>query len=398
MSELSPSDQIHYTFNAIAYLYHGWFRYPGNRKPKYPGVKRDDGRLSLIYFDKFVNLACRLFTELYRLTDSDSISSDDDHNGIFRLLPPFERLPGKHGDGYGILNGSERRPYYFKDIIYDLVGEQIPCPFVLDPPDAPDRYNTIVELAEIKTDGADYIKAFNSLEKTILTTISAAIKRLGPSEIRALGIHDNDKMSIMQIRKEFNDSKQHISKIRNCVKEGSCFEYHAQQLLEYATEAVLKAIENKQDHQTGYKILEEEFNGSDLLEEAFSICQKPTLQVWNDSLEIKQLSYDAEILLTISKCIRAIAYFSKWPSVRTKNESRESKKYIDFLNEGYKTLPKIIPLNDFPKMDHMFEGKTNQLSKQAKECVFGLLSEALTKGDKKSAWKQLSLLENPLPG
>lgn len=300
--------QCERSLRSLLLLLDGWKNYTGPRKELY--LKKDDGVLTAIYFDKFAMLTFRLWDTMFSNTSEDQPERREEEHSI-TFPSPFEPIPGKHGPGPG-RHGAQKaeKPTYLLDMLYALQSEGFLNYFEVSPPqNDPDNYKshkTTVTPALPVTDEEEFLRGFTKFEREILLDLRSAIKRLGPAEIRALGTHATHEGTVEDIEREFTYLGKKKGKLNENLRENRPFKREAQELLEFADEAWRKSQGNRDDYRSGYRKMALEINNP-TLKQAFETSQATAEEVWRHSGEFDDLVKRSEQALLFTTYLHAVA-------------------------------------------------------------------------------------------
>ncbi|HKR58257.1 MAG TPA: hypothetical protein VJS64_00885, partial [Pyrinomonadaceae bacterium] len=279
--------QFERTLRGLSFVLHEWSQYTGDRKPLYE-LDVHPQVLTVIQFDKLALFTFRVWNEVYRRQlrslKPNHLQVPMGGDDAVTFPSPFVELPGKHGRGPARFGGKSK-PIYIVDSLYALQNEgiyyfQITPP--TDSPKDPKDYRTIVASAERITNPNQFLSGFTSREIEILKELANALKRLGPSEIRALGTHENHHKSVEDIRKEFTDMEPHRMAVVEGLQSNQLFRRSSKEFLEYADEAWRKSIYNRRDYAGAHQIMSTEI-GDPELRAAFGGCQSTPERIWDPS-------------------------------------------------------------------------------------------------------------------
>jgi hypothetical protein len=289
-------------FRMLSFVVHQWYEYQGARNKD--DVEPSD-KLRSIPFDKLVTFVTRLWDKLYAQRDMlklDSLGSEInlslDTEGL--TFPcPMREMSGKHGPGRAIYDG-QRKPEYVTSVLYRLQEDDIVHYFTITPPietidgagqrlAEPTHPNTTITPAVQITNKRSFFERFTPREIEIITDLSSGVKKLNPSEIRALGTHHSRETTSQAIRWEFKAlNRLGVSKkIGDAIRTSTPFTSSAQQWLEYADEACSKSRENRSVYETAWTTLNVELTDREL-KEMFGVTQARGSSIW-ESPEVERL-------------------------------------------------------------------------------------------------------------
>ena len=318
LREGREGSQFARSLRVLWFLFNGWCFYDGKRKDC--AGESSTGHLRAIYFDKFAVLTARIWDAYFqrtgqRLKGKLDAAEDATLDSVVASPFPFREVPGKHGRGLARWDGKEE-PRYIVDLLHRLRQEEILYYFDIDAPYGPADYRTVVKPGTPITDRRD-LKEFTGLEKAVLLELANVLKKLGPSEIRALGTHSTVKKTIEDIDKEFSD----LERLRvwpnliEAIEQDGNFSEPAEQLLEYAEEAWRKAVHNEDDYTTGRVTALTESADSEL-QAVIKDCQQEPMAIWGDS-EVRARGARAARLRSGACYVRALARFRERPRERS---------------------------------------------------------------------------------
>ena len=368
--------QLEHVFAAVASTLHRWCQYGRltafeQLSPRALVNERcDNGCLTLIEFDKLVNVVCRVWTEMFRLKGRDisqmSELSQTQLDETIRFRPPVTEVPGKHGPGSARLTDDPLRSKYVTQMLVKLsIEEEIRYVTVhrnADPRKksaprsmSPDR----VSLTETVRDDRDYVvcgitvsddntywKGFSAAEKSFVRSLSEALKHLGPSEVRALGTHRRAQDTLDDVCLETKWACREIAKIVDDLRSSGMIDVGlAQDFRSFASEAVRKTHTNRKEYERAYqKMLHELEEGAH--REAFCKAQSEASVIWQ-MVDDKGLVARAQELLDASEYAYAVAYFASHPEDRLTQHGNPAKSAAHSWKGGSRcavsaSLPRTI--------------------------------------------------------
>lgn len=286
--------QFEHIFRMLSFVVHQGYEYQGIRN-------KDDAepsdKLRSIPFDKLVTFVTRLWDRLYAQRDmlkldplGSEINLSLDMDGL--TFPcPMREMPGKHGPGRAIYDG-QRKPEYIVSVLYRLQEDDIVHYFTITPPietidgigqrlaEPTHPLTTIAPAVQI-TNKRSFFERFTPREVEIITDLSSGVKKLNPSEIRALGTHHSRETTSQAIKWEFKALNRPgtSQKIGNAIRTSTPFTNTAQQWLEYADEACSKSRENRSVYETAWTTLNVELTDREL-KEIFGLTQAFGTAIW----------------------------------------------------------------------------------------------------------------------
>jgi hypothetical protein len=358
----------------LLFLLDGWHRYSSARKDLYQ--KEDDGILSAIYFDKFAMLAFRLWDTMFRNQGDDVLSSPEMTEGI-TFPSPFQPIPGKHGPGPGRFEGPKGgNPAYLIDMLYDLQNEDLLHYFEVTPPsDDPNNhknYRTTVIPAMPVNSTEDFLKGFTASERESLDDLHRVLKRLSPSEIRALGTHSSRQRMIEDVEREFRYLQPHKQAVISSLESNSPFLKSSRELMEYGDEAWRKSKLNKEDYLAGYRILAAEISNA-RLRAAFDVSQGAPDVIWDTSSTVADLTNKSALAFCFTRYLHAVAYYKEHKAERESRASREAKRYGHLWEESL-TGMKGCGLSGFPKeVQGIFVDQSSEIRPEIRNRLVGVL-------------------------
>jgi hypothetical protein len=365
--------QLERLFRGLCYLLHTWRAFgqlkPGNQSPrKLRYGKADDGDITSIEFDKFINVVCRMWTRLFQvsglpLLDRIDTLSEGELDEIVRFKPPVDEVPGLHGPGEARTSEPGHRAVYVVQMLSDLFRlEDIPY-FTFEGPMPTERDeveeeepraaggpivlgvepDAIVKPGLPVKDDAKFWSGFTEREIKFFRDLGNALKHLGPTEIRALGTHKDAASTVAEVERELRwAKKQRVVAVAE-LQRGRLSEGTALRLLTFASEAVKKASTNRVDYRSGCREALKELADVEL-RQAFEFVQKPEAETWGSD-DIPQLVVKAERWLGASKFLFGLAYFQGHPKSREsegmgKAARHQWKEGIRALSsQGVRSLP-----------------------------------------------------------
>jgi hypothetical protein len=280
----------------LSVLLYAWCSYEGNRNM---GKGEPHDQLRSIPFDKFVTLVARIWDELCRRgVKRREVVADSE---VVRFPCPFTERPGKHGSGRAVYDGKSK-PEFITVVLMKLQLEGILPYFhiVLPPgvknePEAANHPDTLVGPGIVIANKREFLQGFCPREQEVLTDLEQAIRKLGPSELRALGTHCNGDQTLEVVAWEFDAVEQQglWSEIIDAISKGGPFGEYAQDILEYMDEACRKTDGNCPVYKQGRGIFLTELQDPELREVFAQIHSEPN--------EIWQLSDMQKLALRASK-------------------------------------------------------------------------------------------------
>lgn len=311
--------QFERILRGLCFILDEWCRYTGARKPLYG--ETDSSSLGVIYFDKLALLVFRLWNGIFEQHKpkiwSDAILTEADVQRLVTFPSPFIELPGKHGRGPARLADSSP-PEYIVGSLYALQQEGIPY-FEITLPDltaSPNDHRSTIR-AGLHSNSSEFLAGFTAREIEVLTDIAHAVRRLGASEIRALGTHENHRKTVEDINKEFRDMEHSRRALIEMLEGDKPLTRECDNLLEYADEAWRKSFENRRDYEDAFNIMLQELNDVEL-RTVFSKCQSPKALIWDET--------DMPVLVKRAGIARAGALYLKGISLYQSDPTKHSSQ------------------------------------------------------------------------
>lgn len=356
--------QFERILRALSFILYQWCQYPGKRKPLYG---HNPSFLTAIEFDKLASFVFRLWNELNRVRSKTAsrtgdLASSVDEQMLVTFPSPFLELPGKHGRGPARFDGKAD-PIYILDSIYALQDEGIYY-FDITPPTEdprnPTNHRTTVTSGMKITDPNRFLEGFDPGEIEILKDVANSVRHLGPSEIRALGTHENHKKTVEDISKEFRDMAPHQRKVAGRLLRGESFLEASRDLLEYADEAWRKSNDERRgDYRDAYGIMMSEI-GDPEIRGAFASCQTTMEQMWGPPL-MTALAKSADKIHAVAQCDNAIAIYQAQSLDKLSSQTRASQQFRARWKEGVEGIEKL-GLSRLPKeIDDIFTENTKTI-------------------------------------
>ena len=104
--------QLEKVFRGICYALNEWCKYGSSnttinhvqRRLRYGDDEPDVGKMNMFEFDKFINVICRVWTEIFKATGLNELDEieklpREQLEKIVRFKPPGDEVPGTHGPG-----------------------------------------------------------------------------------------------------------------------------------------------------------------------------------------------------------------------------------------------------------------------------------------------------------
>ncbi len=332
---------------------------------KMPKIKMGIEPMPVIHFEKFALLIARIWKKVYFLSINKINIRDHSTQRKdleFVTFPfPFQEYPDKHGRRLRRINGNKKHVYIVQ-ILHELLKEGIyycDIETSFKDPNNPNNYKTIVK-PSFPTIDNEFLKCFTSFEVDILNDLENSLKRLGVSQIRALGTHENKEKTIYDIKKEFFDMFHYVVDVIDRFTRDDGFFDCSFEIMTYADEAWRKSTYNREDYTEARQIMIDEIN-TPLLREAFEACQDLPDNIWKDDL-INTLSEQAKKTKAFSKYLYAISFFRDNITERAKRSKKGKTKEAGRLwDEGLKEM-KECGLKGFPsRVQDIFVGDTCEI-------------------------------------
>lgn len=365
--------QCERSLRLLLLLLDGWARHEGPRKPLYS--KPDDGVLTTIYFDKFAMLVFRLWDALYKNTREAAKKQNDEETSI-TFPSPFTPIPGKHGPGPGRFDPEKvQEPTYLIDMLYALQNEGFLNYFEISPPSSdPGNYKnhkTTVTPGLPVTDEQEFLRGFTRLEQEILLDLRSALKRLGPSEIRALGTHATYDGTVADIEREFKYLGKEKPNVTDSLRANRLFRKGAQELFEFAEEALRKSKGNREDYRSGRHKMMTQVNHP-ALAKAFENSQGTTEQLWPHSPVVEDLVRRAEHALLATGYLTAVAEYKEYRSTEVRKISKRVTKAEKQIAQNSVSM-KAVGIGDLPSLaNEIFVGDTSQITEVVQAQLIGI--------------------------
>jgi hypothetical protein len=347
------------SLRALSYIFHGWAHYEGTRKFFYGA--RDDGRLPIIEFEKLALFWFRIWNKLWSLkpakaADVAGLGPASVASNV-SFPPPFVLVRAKHGKRPQRYNPTigPRNPIALADLLYHQQQTEFGKryfevqPYVDGHGEAhPSDYQTrVAKTFPLERRSQLLTNKFNRKEQEFLEEIDDIVRRLGPSELRAIGTHESFDETFQDILFEFQSIQRLITRIEARIDELGTCEKDCEELLEYAEEAHRKASENSADYETAYKRFNDDLKDP-LLRRAFLESQATAAQIW-DRPEIKALARRAELALATAKCLVATSYFAQHSNERQSARTMRAREMKHRWEEGASVCKKM-KVQGFPTL------------------------------------------------
>ena len=365
--ECELGKQLERVFRAVVFVLHNWCQFGilkpsiSQRSPRSPAYeKSDNGCITLIEFDKLMNIVCRVWGKMFSAHGEKHLEkgtintlSDQEKQRIVRFKPPLDEIPGRHGPGEARKGDSDDSPCYAVDMLTTLsVHEGYPYIDIKKNDDfrsstGPRRADreSVKSLEEI-VDHKDYVtpgigtfedevfwKGFTTREKDFLVELANALKHLGPIEIRALGTHRTGEQTLEEIRRELRWAGVERDKIITCLEDKLKIRSEdARKFQNFAREAVLKADENRKPYEEAFQKVLDELSSPDV-KQAFKDSQKTASEIW-EYKSMKDLGKTVHMLYQLADYIWAIAYFDEHPDARKAQTTRKAQEAMHCWENG----------------------------------------------------------------
>ncbi|HEV7747698.1 MAG TPA: hypothetical protein VGO56_22050 [Pyrinomonadaceae bacterium] len=365
--------QFERMLRALSFVLHQWCQFSGTRTPLYGEPASQS--LSVIQFDKLALFVFRLWNEMYHrhgVREHTANESPAIDSRVLTFPSPFTELPGKHGRGPARFDGKSP-PIYIIDSLYALQSDGIFYFQITPPADArnnPKDHRTIVTAGDVNTDTNQFLSGFNSREIEVLREMGNGLKHLGPSEVRALGTHENCQKTREDIVKEFVDMRPHRIAVAERLGESQPFFNASREMVEYADEAWRKSKDNRRDYANAHRIMLTEIGDPDV-RSAFSGCQETTEHIW-DHPTIRAYVEPAENAWSFTKCLHAISIYQ-----REDEKAVASRQARAMWKEGIEHRRKQQLNVPASEIDEVFMPGTRQIAPQVQERLINMV-ESIT--------------------
>ena len=292
--------QLEHVFSAVSSILDRWCEFGKLKNSKDESPRKriygrcDNGCLTPIEFDKLINVICRIWAEMFKSRGPKDISGVNsleqaELDKVVRFRPPTEEVPGKHGPGMARLIPESEDPRYVTQMLIRLsIEEEIPYITLSKNGDSrksggprglsPKRPTTTVEVNEYKDyvipgiaalDQARFWRGFTVAERSLIASLSDAIKHLGPSEIRALGTHKSQNETVKEVRREIIWAIKVIEEMVCDLNSSSVIAIDvAQRFRSFSDEAARKAYKNRAEYEQAHVIMLREL-GDSYIKQAF---------------------------------------------------------------------------------------------------------------------------------
>jgi hypothetical protein len=395
--------QLGQVFRAVVFVLHRWCQFgilkPGSppKSPRSPAYERpDNGCMTLIEFDKLMNVLCRVWGKMFSVYGEEYIEngtintlSEQELQRIVRFKPPLDEIPGRHGPGEARQDEFNDPPSYAVDMLTRLsVQESIPYVDIRKNDDsrsstgprkaARESVKSLEEIVYHK----DYIipgigafedvvfwGGFTQFERNFLVEFADALKHLGPIEIRALGTHRTSEQTVEEVKRELRWARAERDKILACL-EGKIKirSEDARKFQNFAREAFLKADENRKAYEEAFRRVLDELSSSDI-KQAFTDSQKTVFEIW-ECKPVKDLRKTAHTLYQLADYIWAIAYFDEHPDARRVQTTRETGEAMHCWEHGL-VHAKHLGLPD--SIDKVFAADRDCIAEDVRERLIEVL-------------------------
>lgn len=366
--------QLELTFRLLAFLLHGWCTYTGSRKQLYNNTEKDKKEnikpLPVIHFEKLALFTSRIWKKLYDITkeqipivDAPPYLPHVQTSGEVTFPIPFQEFPAKHG------RRMKRATGYIVEILHRLQKAQIIYYFNIETPvediDNPNNYETMVSPGFPISDPMDYLSTdFSNLEIEVLNDLENCVKRLGASQIRALGTHENRKKTIYDIHKEFLDMDWHIRPIMVKLDTNADFFNDSYEMMTYADEAWRKSTYNRKDYEEACEIMLIEMKSAEV-KKAFKSCQRTSAEIWDDE-SIAPLAERSKGVKALTEYLYAVSYYRDHISERSSKKSTTAKYFGHLWDDSVEEIKKCGLLGFPSDIHNVFVGETEKIKPEVR--------------------------------
>jgi hypothetical protein len=364
--------QFERILRALSVVLHQWCQFTGNRKHLYGEHSQV---LTSIQFDKLANFMFRCWNTAYQSYDVDSLvvgqKSQQFKRDQITFPSPFIELPGKHGRGPARFDGKGR-PIYITESVYALQNEgvfyfEVTPP--VDAPNSPNDHRTTVTSGMTITSSSQFLNDFSSREIEIVQEFANSVKHLGPSEIRALGTHENYLKTVEDVVKEFTDMTPHRTKVVDKLKSGDSFSEDSGEMLEYVDEAWRKASANRADYSDARTIVLKELGDRDL-RNVVENCQATPDHIW-DHPKVTYLAQHAERALAVSQYVHGLGMHQK---LHRHGSQKLRNQFTQIWQEGIDGTRKH-GFGHLPgEINKVFVGNTGEIAPEVREQLLTMLN------------------------
>jgi hypothetical protein len=162
----------------------------------------------------------------------------------------------------------------------------------------------------------EFLEGFKSREVELLQELAGALRHLSPGEIRALGTHCDRTKTLDDIDREFRYlEKPHWDRLLDRLSGGKGFSVVAAECLEYAEEALRKAMLNRKVYRDGRRILLNECR-TETLRSAIAECQPEEALIW-DGPDMERRAERARRLVACAGYAVALGHFQEHAKERS---------------------------------------------------------------------------------
>ena len=230
-------------------------------------------------------IIARIWDELCRRGIRTKKVTEDSE--VVRFPCPFVERPGKHGHGRAIYD-AKSRPEFIAVVLLKLQMEGVlPYFHIVAPsgakagPDAANHPDTLFAPGIVIANKREFLEGFCPREQEVLGDLEQAIRKLGPSEIRAVGTHCGRDQTIQAIIWEFEAIQEHFlwTKLIDAIGADAPFGEYAQEVLEYMDEACRKSLGNRAAYSQGRNIFLTELQDPEL-REVFAQLHSDPSDIW----------------------------------------------------------------------------------------------------------------------
>jgi len=372
--------QCERSLRALSYIFHGWAQYTGKRKFHFG--KPDNRVLPIIEFEKLALFWCRLWQNLWRIDGArderaHATRPKMDTQKLITFPPPFVIERAKHGKRPQRYDGIEK-PVTLAEILCGLQDLGIRYfdihPFVEAGTAYPNHYKTEVHPTLPPERRSQLLEGFSGAEVKCLDDIDNVVRRLGTSEIRALGTHEDLQETMRDIELEFDVIVTDLVPLAvSRIANGQPFLDVAQDILEYADEAYKKSCaDRKEDYESAYGLFLNDTKDA-LVRAAFSRSQVEASAIF-DSAQMNAVALRAEQARAVGKVLAAVAYFRDHSDERSQPRSSKAREMKHAWDEGISGFGKHNILGFPSELDGVYVGSSSQLRPAIRDRFLEVLS------------------------
>lgn len=347
--------QFDRTFNLLSYVTHGWCNYKQTRETDgdLEEGEPEGPRMQAIIFDKLVTFLGRVWDAAYYRTGGLLVprmeflqEQEVDEAVMFPL--PLAEMRGKHGPGRAVLPSDESPPRFILEVLYRLQEDGIFHELVITPPKeapgVPNDYRTTVEPGFIFADPAKFLfdAGFTRLERSFATDLEVALRRLPPSQLRALGTHHSKHELWADIDKVFELMMRHLPELCNVLSTVEDSAGHCQSALECAEEAIRKAEGNKRPYSLARFAVLAELRGP--LRNIVEDVQRPADEIWEEADDLRKRRSIAWLSRGMLLCIGSQLLQAKGIRNASQLGAKEKRRCTRLWEEGRRHLSPALSL------------------------------------------------------